>query len=113
LRSAFLKPKHRGDRVHVSKGDRITRHLLFAGAAGSLDYTPIRGSKAARELSQYFSELRHALRTRTLTEFEAHWNGVKIDGKEVLADATKIQELAHAGELRFESLYKQARGGAR
>lgn len=113
LGSALLKPAHKGGELHAAKGDRITRNLLFAGVDGALHYKPVRGSKAASELSVYFSELRAALRNHKLTEFEAHWKGAKIGGRKVLADAAKIQELADAGLLKFETLYKQSRGGGR
>ncbi len=113
LGSALLKPEHKGGELRATKGDRITRTLRFAGANGTFDYKQVRGSKAASELSQYFKELKAALRDRKLTEFEAKWKGAKISGKEVLADATRIQQLADAGLLKFETLYKQARGGRR
>ncbi len=113
LGSALLEPEHKGGQLRAAKGDKITRILLFAGADGSLGYKPIIGSKAASELSDYFKELKAALHDRKLTEFEARWKGAKISGKEVLADAAKIQELADAGLLKFETLYKQARGGGK
>jgi hypothetical protein len=111
LGSALLKPERKGRELRAAKGDRITRILRFAGADGTFDYKQVRGSKAASELSNYFKELRAALRDRKLTELEARWKGHKISGREVLADAAKIQQLADAGLLKFETLYKQARGG--
>jgi hypothetical protein len=111
LGPALLGPRGNGGQLRAAKGDNITRNLLFAGADGSLNYKPVRGSKAATELSNYFKELKDALRTRKLIEFEARWKGLKIGGREVLADAAKIQQLAEAGLLKFETLYKQARGG--
>ena len=113
LGSALLEPERKGGQLRVAKGDRITRTLKFANADGTITYHPIRGNKAASELHDYWIEVKNAVRNRKLTEFEARWKGHKIGGRSVLADATKIQELADAGLLSFESLYKQSRGGGK
>lgn len=105
----------RSGEVRARKG--ITRSMPFLGADGEIKTLRIRGGRNVSEVAQYWSELQKALRSGQLTEFQAHWSGTKINGRQVLADAAKLRELAEAGVLNLGPLVMSSRaraaGGAR
>jgi len=95
----------RGNPVRASKSDRRVRDLLFPMATGDV---PIRtrSSRDATKLSDYYNDREKLLYGKlSMAEFEAKWRGVRITGKEVLADAGAILEMADADVLKMENLY--------
>ena len=81
------------------------RDLLFPMATGDV---PIRtrSSRDATKLSDYYNDREKLLYGKlSMAEFEAKWRGVRITGKEVLADAGAILEMADADVLKMENLY--------
>jgi hypothetical protein len=68
--------------------------------------TLVRGSSAATKLSNYYNDRAELLRNKiSAEEFEAKWNGVRIDGREVFADATEVLRMANADIFQIENLY--------
>ena len=95
----------RGKPLRASKADRRVRDLLFPMPSGDV---PIRtrNSRDATKLSDYYNDRDKLLGNKmSAEEFETKWDGVRITGEEVLADATTILEMEDADVLRMESLY--------
>jgi len=66
----------------------------------------VRGSPAATKLSNYFHDRDELLRNKMSTEeFEAKWNGVRVAGREVFADADEVLRMANADIFQIEHLY--------
>ena len=105
----------RSGEVRARRG--ITRTMPFLDADGQRKILRIRGGKNISLNAEYWAELQAAFKNGQITEFEARWRGTKINGREVLADATKLRDLADQGELKFEGLVMSSRarsaGGAR
>ena len=102
---ANLLTGKRGTRVQASKSDRLIRILLFPRPWGDV-LEPIRGSAAATKLSKYYldrAELQGG--DITIEAFEFKWRDVRIDGREVFADAAAILHMADAGIFNVQDLY--------
>lgn len=95
----------RGKRVRASKTDRLVRELWFPRPTGDVREL-VRGLPAATELSNYFQDRDKLLRNKlSAADFEAKWRGVRIDGREVFADAAEILRMAEFDVLKMENLY--------
>jgi hypothetical protein len=67
---------------------------------------PTRSSREATKVSEYYNDRDKLLRRKmSIAKFEAKWRGVRIAGREVLADAAKILEMAEADVLGMDNLY--------
>lgn len=95
----------RGKRVRASKTDNLVRELWFPRPTGDVREL-VRGLPAATELSDYFQDRDKLLRNKlSAHDFEAKWRGVRIDGREVFADAAEILGMADADVLKMDNLY--------
>ena len=66
----------------------------------------VRGLPAATKLSKYYQDRAELLGgDMSIKDFEAKWRDVRIDGREVFADADAILRMADAGILNVENLY--------
>jgi hypothetical protein len=95
----------RGKPVRASKADRRVRDLLFPMPTGDV---PIRtrSSRDATKLSEYYNDRDKLLRGKlAVAHFEAKWQGVRVAGQELFADAAQILRMANADALKVESLY--------
>jgi hypothetical protein len=95
----------RGKRVRASKTDMLERWMRFPRSYGD-PFEVVRGSLAASQLSRFFLDRAELLNAdMRIEKFEARWRGVRIDGREVFADAKEIFRMADAGILDFGDLY--------
>ena len=66
----------------------------------------VRGLPAASKLSKFFQDRAELLGgDLSIHDFEAKWRGVRIDGREVFANADAILRMADADILNLENLY--------
>jgi len=94
-----------GKRVRASKTDRLVRQLLFPRDVGDVPEL-VRGLPAASRLSKYFQDRAELLGgDMSIEDFEFKWRNVRIDGREVFADANAILRMGDADILNLESLY--------
>jgi hypothetical protein len=95
----------RGRRVRASKSDSLVRELFFPTGWGDV-LRPVRGSKAASKLSDYYND-REKLLGKELSpaEFEAKWRGIRIAGRELFANADRIFQMEEADVLKIDDLY--------
>jgi hypothetical protein len=95
----------RGKRVRASKTDRLAREFLFPTGWGDVP-SLVRGSKATSKLSDYYNDRDKLLDHKmSAEEFEAKWRGVRVNGRELYADAGGIFRMENAGVLKLENLY--------
>jgi hypothetical protein len=95
----------RGKRVRASKTDRLVRELFFPTPVGDVRQ-PVRGLPAATKLSNYYHDRDELLgNNMSAEEFEAKWDGERVDGRELFADADQIFRMEDAGVLKLENLY--------
>jgi len=95
----------RGKRVQASKADRLVRELMFPTPSGDVPEL-VRGSAAATKLSNFFQDRAELLGgDLSIQDFEYKWRRVRIDGREVFADADAILRMADADILNLETLY--------
>jgi hypothetical protein len=95
----------RGKRVRPSKTDRLVRELWFPRSVGDMREL-VRGLPAASKLSKYFEDRAELLGDDlSIRDFEYKWRGVRIDGRDVFADADAILRMADAGVLKMDNLY--------
>ena len=105
-----LRRGGRGQRVRPSRADSRVREILFPLPSGDV-LRRIRGSKAATQLSEFFTDRGKLLgRKLSAEKFEAKWRGVRIAGKEVFADAATIFLRADFGDLKIDDLYGSVGG---
>ena len=100
----------RGKPVRASKADRRVRLLMFPQAVGDV---PIRtrSSRDATKLSEFFHDRDKLLRDELSAEdFETKWQGVRVAGEKLFADASAILVMADAGLLKLETLYASTSG---
>jgi hypothetical protein len=70
----------------------------------------VRGLPAATKLSNYYNDRDKLLDDKmSPEEFQAKWSGVKVAGRELLADTDHIFRMENAGVLKLRDLY--ASGG--
>jgi hypothetical protein len=95
----------RGKPVRASKADRRVRKLLFPQSSGDVRINA-RSSRDATKLSDYYNDRDKLLGNKMSAEkFEAKWRGVRIDGREVFANADAILRMEDAGILNVDNLY--------
>ena len=105
-----LRRGSRGERVRPSKADSRVREILFPLPSGDV-LRRVRGSKAATQLSEFFTDRGKLLgRKLSAEKFEAKWRGVRIAGQEVFADAATIFLRADFGDLKIDDLYGSVGG---
>ena len=94
-----------GKIMRVSRNDTLVREIFFPKDFGDVR-EPIRGSRAATKLSQFYLDRGELLGgDMSPDEFEYKWRGKLIDGREVFADAEAIFRMEDAGMFNMESLY--------
>jgi hypothetical protein len=102
----------RGKRVRASKTDSLVRELMFPTSVGDVREL-VRGLPAATKLSNFFQDRDKLLRGKlSAHDFETRWRGVRVDGREVFANAAVILRMADAEVLKMENLYASV-GSAR
>jgi hypothetical protein len=102
----------RGKRVRASKTDRLVRELMFPMSFGDV-HVLVRGLPAATKLSNFFQDRDKLLRGKlSARDFETEWRGVRVDGRELFADAATILRMGNADVLKLENLYASV-GSAR
>lgn len=95
----------RGRPVRASKADRRVRDLWFPYRSGDWRIRT-RSSRDATKLSDYYNDREKLLDNKmSAEEFEAKWNGERVDGRELLADTDNIFRMANAGVLTLKDLY--------
>lgn len=101
----YLLGGTRGSPVRASKTDRLVRELWFPTSVGDVREL-VRGLAAATKLSNFRQDrgklLNHDM---SADEFEAKWRGVRVDDRELFADADQIFRMEDAGVLKLETLY--------
>ncbi|HZC24823.1 MAG TPA: hypothetical protein VE866_15900, partial [Candidatus Binatia bacterium] len=86
----YLLGATRGGRVQASKTDRLVRELWFPNPIGDVRKL-VRGSTAATKIANFRQDRGKLLNNEiSAAEFEAKWRGVRVDGREVFADADGI-----------------------
>jgi hypothetical protein len=105
----YLRPNllggTRGKRVRASKTDRLVRELIFPRSVGDVPEL-VRGLPAATKLSSFFQDRDKLLRGELSPhEFQVKWRGVRVDGRELFANADAILRMAEADVLKVEDLY--------
>jgi hypothetical protein len=102
----------RGKRMRASKTDSLVRDLMFPRSVGDVR-EPVRGLPAATKLSNFFQDRDKLLRGKlSAHDFETKWRGVRVDGRELFANAAAILHMANADVLKLENLYASV-GSAR
>jgi hypothetical protein len=95
----------RGKSVRASKADRRVRNVMFPKSFGDVSKR-IRNSRDATKISNFFQDRDKLLRGKVTAEhFEAKWQGVRVAGEELFADAPAILRMANADVLKLETLY--------
>jgi hypothetical protein len=95
----------RGKRMRPSKTDRLVRELMFPRSVGDVPEL-VRGLPAATKLSNFLQDRGDLLRGEMdAHEFEVKWRGVRVDGRELFANADAILRMAEADVLKVEDLY--------
>jgi hypothetical protein len=95
----------RGKPVRASKSDRRVRDLWFPDSFGD-GRIRTRSSRDATKLSDYYNDRDKLLDNKmSAEEFEAKWHGVRVNSRELYADAVGIFRMENAGVLKLENLY--------
>jgi hypothetical protein len=91
--------------VRASKADRRVRDLWFPDSFGD-GHIRTRSSQDATKLSDYYNDRDKLLDNKmSAEEFEAKWRGVRVNSRELHADAVGIFRMENAGVLKLENLY--------
>jgi hypothetical protein len=79
---------------------------------GSDGYAPVavRSSKQAQLDSEHLIAVGRFIRTGD-TEWLKPFVGKRVGGVELLTDPDRLNELAHAGLIKLDALYRENRGG--
>jgi hypothetical protein len=91
--------------VRASKADRRVRDLWFPESFGD-ERIRTRSSQDATKLSDYYNDRDKLLGNKiSAEEFEAKWRGVRVNGRELYADAAGIFRMEDGGILNLKDLY--------
>ncbi len=103
-----LKRRSSG-RYSATRGDTLRRDLSVLGSEG---YVPIavRSSKQAQLASEHLIAVGRFLRTGD-TEWLKPFVGKRVGGVELLTDPDRLHELADAGLVKLDALYRGNRVG--
>lgn len=96
-------------RYSATRGDTLRRNLNVLGFDGFVPVV-VRSSKQAQLDSQHLSAVGRFLRTGD-TELLKPFVGKRVGGVELLTDPDRLRELADAGLVKLDSLYREHRGG--
>jgi hypothetical protein len=96
-------------RYSATRGDTLRRDLSVLGSEG---YVPVevRSSNQAHLASQHLIAVGKFLRTGD-TEVLKPFVGKRVGGVELLTDTERLHELADAGLVKLDALYREHRGG--
>ena len=96
-------------RYSATSGDTLRRDLNVLGLDG---YVPVvvRSSKQAQLASEHLIAVGRFLRTGD-TEWLKPFVGKRVGGVELLTDPDRLRELADAGLVKLDALYREHRGG--
>jgi hypothetical protein len=102
--------KRRGSgRYSATRGDTLRRDLTVLGSEGYVPIT-VRSSKQAQLASEHLIAVGRFTRTGD-TEWLKPFVGKRVGGVELLTDADRLHELAGAGLVKLDALYREHRGG--
>jgi len=98
-------------RYSATEGDTLRRDLSVLGSEG---YVPVavRSSKQAQVASEHLVAVARYLRTGD-SAWLRPFVGMRVGGVELLTDPDRLHELASAGLVQLDNLYRQNRGGGR
>ena len=101
----------RGTSGHYSatRGDTLRRDLSVLGSDGYVPVT-VRSSKQAQLASEHLIAVGRFLRTGD-TEWLKPFVGKRVGGVELLTDPDRLHELADAGLVKLDALYRENRVG--
>jgi hypothetical protein len=96
-------------RYSATRGDTIRRNLNVLGFDG---YVPVvvRSSKQAQLASEHLTAIGEFLRNGD-TELLKPLIGKRVGGVELLTDPVRLREMAYAGLIKLDALYRENRGG--
>ena len=96
-------------RYSATRGDTLRRDLNVLGSEGYVPIT-VRSSKQAHLASEHLIAVGRFLRTGD-TEWLKPFVGKRVGGVELLTDPDRLHELADAGLVKLDALYRGNRGG--
>lgn len=110
VRKAVPKQLKRGPSGHysVTPADTLRRDLSVFGFDGYVSVV-VRSSKQAQLASEHLIAVNRFLRTGD-TEWLRPFIGKQVGGVELLTDPDRLHELAEAGLIKLDALYRQNRG---
>jgi hypothetical protein len=102
-------------RYSATKGDTLRRDIYALGFNG-LEPVVVRSSKQARIASEHLIAVGHFLglapsRLAGNTELLKPFIGKHVGGVELLTDPDRLHELADAGLIKLDVLYREHGGG--
>jgi len=98
-------------RYSATPGDTLRRDLSVLGSEGYVPVT-VHSSKQAQLASEHLIAVGRFLRTGD-TEWLKPFVGKRVGGVELLTDPDRLHELAEAGLVKLDALYRNNRGGRR
>ncbi len=96
-------------RYSATRGDTLRRDLNVLGSEGYVPIT-VRSSKQAHLASEHLIAVGRFLRTGD-TEWLKPFVGKRVGGVELLTDPDRLHELADAGLVKLDALYRGNRVG--
>lgn len=111
VRKLVGKQLRRGTSGHYSatRGDTLRRDLSVLGSEGYVPVT-VRSSNQAHLASQHLIAALRFQRTGD-AELLKPFIGKRVGGVELLTDPDRLRELANAGLIQLDNLYRQGRRG--
>lgn len=95
-------------RFTAKRGDTFRRDLSVLGSEGYVPVT-VRSWKQAQVASEHLIAVSRFLRTGD-TEWLKPFIGKRVGGVELLTDPERLHELADAGSVKLDALYRENRG---
>ena len=95
-------------RYSATRGDTLRRDLSVLGFDG-FEPVVVRSSKQAQLASEHLVAVGRFLRTGD-TEWLKPFVGKRVGGVELLTDPGRLRELADAGLVKLDALYREHRG---
>jgi len=96
-------------RYSATRGDTLRRDLSVLGSEGYVAVT-VRSWKQAQLASEHLNGVGRFLRTGD-SEWLKPFVGKRVGGVELLTDPDRLRELADAGLVKLDALYREHRGG--
>jgi hypothetical protein len=111
VRKLLGRQLKRGTSGHYSatRGDTLRRDLNVLGY-DAYEPVSVRSSKQAQLASEHLIAVNRFLRTGD-TEWLKPFVGKRVGGVELLTDPDRLHELADAGLVKLDALYRGNRGG--